>query len=220
MKIKVCGMRDAENIKSLIALKPDFIGFIFYNKSKRFVSEFPQIKFPKAIKKVGVFVNESLEEVLKISKKHQLVFVQLHGNETPEFCQKLVNMFTDRSRSEKPHHSELGLESFEIIKAFSVDENFNFEQTKPFEKYCKYFLFDAKGTNYGGNGIKFNWEMLQNYKGEVPFLLSGGITKKDANEIKRINHPKFIGVDVNSGFEIEPGLKNIQDIKEFKNSLI
>ena len=213
MKIKVCGMRDKENIESLIALKPDFIGFIFYHKSKRFATNFPQINFPEEIKKVGVFVNENVEEILYKVKKYKLDFVQLHGNETLEYCKNLRHLEQSIKIPSKPH-------KFEIIKAFSVDENFNFEQTKLYENSCRLFLFDTKGTNYGGNGIKFNWKILQKYKGEVSFLLSGGISKEDANEIKKINHPKFKGVDVNSGFETKPGLKNIEELKEFKNNLV
>ena len=208
MKIKVCGMRESENLQSLIALKPDFIGFIFYKKSKRFVADFPKVIFPKGIKKVGVFVYESIDEVLRLVNKHQLDCVQLHGNESAEYCRKL-------------RHSELVSESvqLDIIKAFSVDENFDFSITKQYEKYCNYFLFDTKGINYGGNGVKFNWELLENYTGNTPFLLSGGISKNDAEEINKIKHSAFAGIDINSGFEIEPGLKNIEKIKEFKQYL-
>lgn len=202
MQIKVCGMRDRENISGLLALKPDFIGFIFYDQSKRFVVDFPQIEIPSTTKKVGVFVNEMIEEIVEKANQHTLDFVQLHGDETPEFCEKLA------------------AKNIKIIKAFSVDENFDFSVTKPFEKWVSLFLFDTKGNNYGGNGIKFNWELLQNYKGKTPFLLSGGISKNDAAEIMKMKHPAFLGIDINSGFELEPGLKNIREIKEFKNLLV
>jgi len=202
MQIKVCGMRDKENISGLMTLKPDYIGFIFYGKSKRYVSDFPQIEIPSSVKKVGVFVNETIDEIIEIIKKYKLEFVQLHGDETPDYCEKLA------------------LQNIKIIKAFSVDENFDFSAIKPFEKHVSLFLFDTKGKNYGGNGIKFNWDLLQNYKGKTPFLLSGGITKNDAEEIKKMKHPVFLGIDINSGFEIEPGFKNIIEIKEFKNRLL
>jgi len=185
-----------------MTLKPDYIGFIFYDKSKRFVADFPQIEIPSSVKKVGVFVNETIDEIIEIVKKYKLDFVQLHGDETPDYCEKLA------------------LQNIKIIKAFSVDENFDFSAIKPFEKHVSLFLFDTKGKNYGGNGIKFNWDLLQNYKGKTPFLLSGGITKNDAEEIKKMKHPAFLGIDINSGFEIEPGLKNIKEIKEFKNRLL
>jgi len=225
MKIKVCGMRNPENISSLLALKPDFVGFIFYNKSKRFVANFPQVEFPSEVKKVGVFVNER-EEIIKKVNQFQLDYVQLHGDETPQFCQKLINKLTELSRRKKNCHSELVSESskLEIIKAFSVDEKFNFEETKPYENYCSYFLFDTKGDNYGGNGIKFNWEVLQNYKGNIPFFLSGGIGLEDKDELlsflRRQESKQCYAVDVNSGFEIEPALKNIEKLKEFKNNLV
>ena len=202
MKIKVCGMRDKENISGLLALKPAYIGFIFYDKSKRYVADFPQIEIPSSVKKVGVFVNETIEEIVEKANLHTLDFVQLHGNETPEYC------------------SALSAKNIKIIKAFSVDENFDFSATKPFEKYVSLFLFDTKGNNYGGNGIKFNWELLQNYTGKIPFLLSGGISKNDSEEIKKFKHPAFLGIDINSGFELEPGLKNIKEIKEFKSLLL
>jgi len=213
MKLKVCGMRESANLQSLIALGPDFIGFIFYNKSKRFVSDFPQVEIPLYIKKVGVFVNETAENILEIVKNHNLDYVQLHGDETPEFCSKLA----------KNEEVNAGfLESFQlgVIKAFSVDEDFDFSIIEEFEQYCDYFIFDTKGENYGGNGVKFNWEILKNYKGNTPFLLSGGISKIDSIEINKINYKTFVGIDVNSGFELKPGLKNIEDIKEFKQNLI
>ncbi|MDO9037111.1 MAG: phosphoribosylanthranilate isomerase [Lutibacter sp.] len=201
MQIKVCGMRDKENISGLMTLKPDYIGFIFYDKSKRFVADFPQIEIPSSVKKVGVFVNDAIEEILEKANQHTLDFVQLHGNETSEYC------------------SALSAKNIKIIKAFSVDENFDFSAIKPFEKHVSLFLFDTKGKNYGGNGIKFNWDLLQNYKGKTPFLLSGGISKNDAEEIKKMKHPAFLGIDINSGFELAPGLKNIKEIKKFKNRL-
>lgn len=202
MKIKVCGMRDKENISSLLALKPDYIGFIFYAQSKRFVADFPQIEIPSSVKKVGVFVDERIDEIVEKTLKYNLDFVQLHGNETSEFCEKLA------------------AKNIKIIKAFSVDENFYFSETKPFEKCVSLFLFDTKGNNYGGNGIKFNWKLLQNYSGKTSFLLSGGISKNDSEKIKKFKHPAFLGIDINSGFELEPGLKNIKEIEEFKNRLL
>ena len=202
MKIKVCGMRNPENLEGLLALKPNFVGFIFYKKSKRFVIDFPKVDFPKDIKKVGVFVNETVEEVLRIVEEYQLDGVQLHGNEPPEYC------------------SELKRENIEVFKAFSVDDAFDFSKTNAFQKVCNYFLFDTKGKEYGGNGIKFNWEVLQKYKGKIPFLLSGGISKNDVFAIKNFKHNAFAGIDINSGFEIEPALKNINEIKEFKNNLL
>jgi phosphoribosylanthranilate isomerase len=208
MKIKVCGMRDAENISELIKLEPDYMGFIFYKKSKRFVTNFPEVKIPSKIKKVGVFVNETIDDVIEIVEKHQFEAVQLHGNESPEYCEELKVLL---------------IRDVEILKAFSVDDDFDFSNTEAYQKACNYFLFDTKGKDYGGNGVKFNWQVLDNYKGETPFLLSGGISKNDSKAIlsflRRQESKKCIGVDINSGFEIEPALKNIEDIKEFKQNL-
>ena len=209
-------MRDSENLQTLIALEPDFIGFIFYDKSKRFVAEFPQVNIPLYIKKVGVFVNETIDNVLKIVKEYQLDFVQLHGNESPEYCAELLA---------KQASSIDFMESFQlgIIKAFSIDDDFDFNVTDTYSGNCDYFLFDTKGKEYGGNGVKFNWDVLKNYKGEKPYLLSGGISNKDTSQIldffKKPAAKKCIGLDVNSGFEIEPGLKNIKEINEFKQNL-
>ncbi|WP_111706533.1 phosphoribosylanthranilate isomerase [Lutibacter citreus] len=204
MKIKVCGMRDAENISELIKLKPDYLGFIFYGKSKRFVTNFPEIEIPSEIKKVGVFVNESIDNVIEIVDENKLDAIQLHGNETPEYIEELKVLL---------------IRKVEIFKAFSIDDNFDFSRTDAYQKVCDFLLFDTKGKDYGGNGVKFNWQVLDNYKGETPFLLSGGISKKDAEGIKEISYKAFAGVDINSGFEIKPALKNINDIKEFKQNL-
>ncbi|WP_298368058.1 phosphoribosylanthranilate isomerase [uncultured Lutibacter sp.] len=204
MKIKVCGMRDAENISELIKLEPDYIGFIFYSKSKRFVTNFPKIEIPSKIKKVGVFVNESIDEVIEIAEENKLEAIQLHGKESPEYVEELRVLL---------------IREVEIFKAFSLDENFDFTKTEAYQKVCDYLLFDTKGKDYGGNGVKFNWQVLDNYNGETPFLLSGGISKVDAEEIKKISHSAFAGVDINSGFEIKPALKNIANIKEFKQNL-
>ena len=214
MKIKVCGMRNSENIQGLIALEPDFMGFIFYDKSKRFVADFPKVAIPLSIKKVGVFVNESIENVSKLVTEHQLDYVQLHGEESPDYCSELLKAQSNSSS-----------ESFQlgIMRAFSVDENFDFSQTEKFNATCDYFIFDAKGKERGGNGVKFNWDILQNYTGEKPYLLSGGISKNDVNLIteflQKKENNRCVGLDINSGFEIEPGLKNINDIKEFKQNL-
>jgi len=197
-------MRDANNILELIKLKPDYMGFIFYEKSKRFVTNFPEVKIPSEIKKVGVFVNETIDKVIEIVEKYKLEAIQLHGNESLEYIEELIVLL---------------IRKVEIFKAFSVDDTFDFSKTDAYQKACDFLLFDTKGKDYGGNGVKFNWQILENYKGTTPFLLSGGISKVDASEIKKISHKAFVGIDINSGFEIEPALKNIANIKEFKQNL-
>ena len=200
MKVKVCGMREASNINELIKIPIDFIGFIFHEKSSRNVESIPEIEIPKSIKKVGVFVNKSKDFILQKAMEFELNYVQLHGNENPEFCKELSK-------------------HLKTIKAFNIKQDFDFEQLKPYEPYCDFFLFDAFGKKAGGNGITFNWELLEKYQGEISFLLSGGINETMTSEIKKIKHPKFIGIDINSGFETQPALKDINKIKLFHNEL-
>ena len=189
-KIKICGMKYSENILEVSQLLPDYLGFIFYEKSSRFFDgEIPEIS--KSIKKVGVFVNATLEEIKSKIKKYDLDLIQLHGNETPEFC------------------SNLKQESIEVIKVFSVDDDFDFQILEAYENVCDYFLFDTKGKLHGGNGFTFNWQILEKYKSKKPLFLSGGIGIEEIAKIKTLNLPIF-AIDVNSKFEMEPGLKNVQ----------
>jgi len=198
--VKICGMKFPENIQAVAALKPDFMGFIFYPKSPRFAEPLDIATLnalPKSIKKIGVFVNESLENILTIAAKYNLDGVQLHGIELVEMC------------------SELRKVGYIVIKAFPIAEAYNFKVTKAYEGACDYFLFDTKTDAYGGSGLKFNWGMLDEYVGETPFLLSGGISEDDADDILKIEHPKFAGVDLNSKFEVIPGEKNVELLSGF-----
>jgi phosphoribosylanthranilate isomerase len=196
MKLKICGMKFPENMLEVGSLLPDYMGFIFWEKSVRhFDGIIPEL--PKSIKKVGVFVNETVAGILEKIAKHDLQAVQLHGNESPEFCVDLKN---------KIDHS------VEIIKVFSVNDDFDFEVLIPFESVCDYFLFDTKGKLPGGNGTTFDWEVLKNYPSTKPFFLSGGIGIEELENVKQVlktNLPIY-AIDVNSKFEIEPGLKNIE----------
>ena len=200
MHLKICGLRQTENIKSLLQLQPDYIGFIFYQKSKRCaegVLDVHFIKNKKNIKKTGVFVNEDTDKIKSLIEKYQLNAVQLHGDEPPARCEKLK------------------LANVEIIKAFSVHDHFDFAKTKIYEEVCDLFLFDTKGDKRGGNGVAFDWSILKKYNGTKPFFLSGGIGPGDAGAIKKINHPQLYGVDINSRFETQPGRKNVQMVKQF-----
>jgi phosphoribosylanthranilate isomerase len=201
MKIKICGMRDPLNVKEVVKLSPDFLGFIFYPGSKRFVGgkieEAIHSYIPDSIRKVGVFVAESLNNVLEIYSENKLDMVQLHGNEEPEYCARLKSL------------------GVSVIKAFSVADDFNFEVVKPYLGYCDYFLFDTKGDLPGGTGIKFDWDLLIDYKYDVPFFLSGGIGIDDVERLRNFKHPLLFAIDVNSKFEIEPGLKDINLLKRF-----
>ncbi len=203
MKIKICGLKFESNILGLSKLEPDYMGFIFWEKSKRLViGSTPNLSQTK-IKKTGVFVNADFEKIKNKVNVHKLKAIQLHGLESPEFCEKI---------------KDLGVE---IIKAFSIDENFNFNVLEKYELCSDYFLFDTKGKSPGGNGISFDWEILRNYKYEKKFFLSGGISIESINAIKKIKKlslPLFC-VDINSRFELNPGKKNIELIKSFKYSL-
>jgi phosphoribosylanthranilate isomerase len=204
MLIKVCGIANSEFLHRIDEMHIDFMGFIFYPKSKRYVESklmAEQIQtIPKSIKKIGVFVNEDIKNVLQTTKRYALDFVQLHGDEDVSFVKNLSG-------------------EIPVIKAFRVDENFDFDETRLFENICTYFLFDTKDKLYGGTGKKFDWQLLERYKGTTIFLLSGGISPDDASRINQISHPKFAGIDINSGFETEPGIKNIDQIKNFINQI-
>lgn len=194
MKLKICGMKYRANIQEVAALQPDYLGFIFYEKSPRFCNgELPEI--PNTIAKVGVFVNAPLSEILNKIKAYNLQLVQLHGEESPEICEvlRLINI--------------------KVIKTFSIDDTFDFETLRPYEPVCDYFLFDTKGKHYGGNGTTFNWEILKNYPSQKPFFLSGGIGLEEISKLKQLNLPIY-ALDVNSKFETEPGLKNSNACKK------
>ena len=191
-------MRDAENIHEVEALGIDLIGFIFWPKSSRYVSERPAY-LPTNCKHVGVFVDENIEVVKKIAQDYALDYIQLHGNETPDYCALL-----------KGH---------KLIKAFNIATAEDFEQTKPYEGLVNYFLFDTKGKSVGGNGTKFDWSVLDDYHGTTPFILSGGIGPDDAARIRSFHHPQLAGIDLNSKFEDAPALKNIQKLKTFLEQL-
>jgi phosphoribosylanthranilate isomerase len=199
MLLKVCGMRDEANIKGLIALTPDFIGFIFYPKSKRFVGEnFIMPSVPISIKKVGVFVNEALPNLLSLVKKYELDFVQLHGNETVEYVQ------------------EVKMNGIKILKVFSVSDVLPIPSMKKYLSLVDYFLFDTKTPEYGGSGRKFDWSILKQYDLNKPFFLSGGVALSDVDDIQDLNLKNLIAIDVNSKFENSPGNKNLALVKELK----
>lgn len=223
-------MKYQDNINQVVVLQPDYLGFIFYEKSLRFIDrKIPQI--PKTIKKTGVFVDADLSDVIDKINKYELQAVQLHGKESPEFCRKLREI-CHLERSEKSHHKipDVYIERSrkagmtEIIKVFSIKDKFNFDALKPYEDHCDYFLFDTKGKLPGGNGYAFNWSVLKDYPSTKPFFLSGGIGLDQIENIKsflKSEASKYCyAIDVNSKFEIEAGLKNIDDLKEFKKHVI
>ena len=203
IKIKICGMKFSENINEIASLQPDYLGFIFYEKSLRnFENNIP--KLAESIQKVGVFVDATLETIQEKVKKYELDFVQLHGNESSEFCHLLQQ------------------NKFKVIKAFSVDNLFNFIALNKYYNYCEYFLFDTKGTNYGGNGYTFDWSVLEKYHIDKPYFLSGGIGTENSDEVKSFLTKEYskncIAIDCNSKLELSPGLKSTEKTKQLINA--
>lgn len=198
-------MKYVENIKSIADLNPDYLGFIFYNRSKRnFTGTIPEL--PKQIKKTGVFVNEEIAVVVSLQEKHQLQAIQLHGDESVAYVQELKRCLSNK---------------IEIIKVVGLKNDAYFEELIPYEKEVDYFLFDTKGKDRGGNGVKFDWSVLKEYPFSKPFFLSGGIGPNDAQlvkEVKKSGLPIY-AVDINSKFEDKPGLKNSIKVINFKNQL-
>lgn len=198
MIIKVCGMREETNVREVEQSGTDWMGFIFYPGSSRYVGEtLPYI--PESVKRVGVFVNEDHERVLALAEKNRLDILQLHGDESPGDCKRLQE------------------KGFLVVKAFGIatDKPFPSVLIDRYEGCCDYFLFDTHTNLYGGSGKKFGWELLADYGGEIPFLLSGGISPQDVETVKLFSHPGCVGIDLNSGFEIEPAVKNVQLLQEF-----
>lgn len=195
-------MREPDNIAALSALQPDYMGFIFWAPSSRYVSEATPV-LDKSIKKIGVFVDASVDYIQSSISTHQLQAIQLHGEETPSYCQ-LVQGF-----------------GVEVIKAFSVKDAFDFSILEAYENSCDFFLFDTKGALPGGNGYTFDWSLLKEYPSQKLFFLSGGIGLENTQEIKELLNTDLplYAIDVNSKFELAPGLKKIKDITQFKNKL-
>jgi len=200
MKIKVCGMKYPENIKELVNLPIDMMGLIFYEKTKRYAGNLPANELrdvPANIQKVGVFVNASEEDIFEKIKEYDLQIVQLHGDESPDFCREIKKT------------------GIKVIKSFSIEGIDDFEKLHLYEDTCDYFLFDTKTPLYGGSGNKFDWEILSSYNGQTPFILSGGIGLEDVESIKKLQNPKLYGIDLNSRFEISPGEKDIEKLRKF-----
>jgi phosphoribosylanthranilate isomerase len=197
MIIKTCGMRDADNIRAVSELGIDWMGFIFWAPSSRYVSEKPSF-LPTRQKRVGVFVDARIEEVRSKADEYALDLIQLHGSESPAFCERL------KANSRQ-----------QLIKAFNIATQEDLEQTIPYEGLVDYFLFDTKAKMVGGNGTQFDWSVLSAYQGNTPFLLSGGIGPDDAEKVRNFYHPQLAGIDLNSRFELSPALKDIEKLKQF-----
>ena len=197
MKIKICGMREPGNIRDVAELAPDFMGFIFYDRSPRYVgADFVMPDLPPELQKTGVFVKTPAERVRQLAGQHGLDYVQLHSDESPAYC------------------TGLKAAGLKILKAFLVDTAFDFEQLKAFEGKADYFLFDTKGDGYGGHGKTFDWEILNKYTLDTPFFIAGGISNDTIGKLLQYHHPMFKGIDVNSRYEISPGVKDVGALRE------
>ena len=204
MKLKVCGMRYTDNIRAVAAIEPDYLGFIFFEGSSRYVSESIP-KLPTVLKKAGVFVNASYDTIVKKINTYDLQAVQLHGDESPEFCKSIQAL------------------NIEVIKVFSIKSEFNFELLRPFEPVCDFFLFDTKGPLAGGNGYCFDWSVLEKYPPKKPYFLSGGIGLESIEALQEFKKSTAAiycyAIDVNSQFEIAPAQKNKKLLEKFKQLL-
>lgn len=203
VRLKVCGMRDKSNILAVARLKPDYMGFIFYRKSKRFVGAgftLP-VDFPSDVQKVGVFVNEPVVNILEWVKKLPLDLVQLHGDEPPADCRELKTV------------------GVKVIKVFSIGNEFDFGALDPYKKVVDYFMFDTKGPDYGGTGTRFDWKILEKYDQSIPFFLGGGLSSSNVERVSMLKGMNLHAVDVNSGVEVEPGLKDVAMVKQLMRTL-
>jgi phosphoribosylanthranilate isomerase len=205
MLLKVCGLRERDNVAAIAALQPQWMGFIFVASSPRYFLEAkdPAIisEISNKIKTVGVFVNESEEMILKTMQLYSLDLAQLHGDEGTDFCKGLTE------------------QGIKIIKVFRVHDVFDFSIVETYAPYAELFLFDTAGKLFGGNGVSFDWQILSKHRFSKPFLLSGGISPADTDALISFRHPDMIGVDVNSKFEITAGVKNIEAIQLFKQQI-
>ena len=204
LKWKVCGMREEENIQAVLALKPDYMGFIFFEKSKRDVSNVLSqslLSTIKGTKKIGVFVNASIEFVTEQIDRYSLDVIQLHGEESPEFCHHFIGS------------------GVEVIKVFSVGESFDFSPLKAYLPFVDFFLFDTKGKEKGGNGFVFDWSILEAYNLGKPFFLSGGIGPDEVGLLEGVNMPQLYALDVNSKLELSPALKDVAKVEMLKRGI-
>ncbi len=204
LKWKVCGMKYEENIKQIFELKPDYMGFIFYKKSPRYVGDNwagPGKDFPVTTKKVGVFVNETFKNLRALNDQFQFDYLQLHGDETPEYCKELAE------------------DGLALIKAMSISEIKDLKQLNHYKPWVKYFLFDTPSSNYGGTGTVFDWSLLQQYDNELPVFLSGGLSLDNINEVGNMKNLNLQAIDVNSRFETRPGWKDPAMLENLKNQI-
>lgn len=216
MKIKVCGLREPDNIEDILSLGVDYLGFIFHEKSDRYVGKSGLADWLQkneerlsGVAKVGVFVNAGMDTILNAVHDYQLDYVQLHGDESPGYCRELQLLWSVST-----------LRSAKLAKAFPIDTAFDFAVTDAYTETCDLFVFDTGGqAKHGGTGLKWDWNKLEEYRGNTPFLLSGGIGPQDARRIRLLEHPQLRGLDLNSKFEVSPGVKDTGLLRSFLQEL-
>ena len=199
LALKICGMREPHNITEVAALGPDYMGFIFYDRSLRYAGELsPRIlrAIPDSVCKVGVFVDAPETYVADRIERYGLDMVQLHGNETVDLCRRI--------RRKCP-----------VIKAFRLRNESDCNSLAEYADVCDYWLFDTPAEGFGGSGRRFDWSLLAGFESPLPFFLSGGIGPDDADRVRAFGHPALAAVDVNSRFETEPGVKDVPSLREF-----
>jgi phosphoribosylanthranilate isomerase len=205
ISIKVCGLKDPSNVKIISGCGADYLGFIFYPHSKRFVGDLPDKMLfsglPEGIKKTGVFVDEAPGRIIELAKYAKLDVVQLHGNESVSCCRSIKSS------------------GLTVIKAFGADACFDPHSTDQFSDVCDFYLFDTKHADYGGSGIKFDWNILNDYSFKKPFFISGGIGPEDKAVRSTVKNDRFFGVDINSRFETSPGIKDANLVRYFINEI-
>lgn len=207
--VKVCGMRDTANIRAVATLQPDYMGFIFYERSSRFVGEALDVALirslrhePFSIRTVGVFVNASASQIVRHVEQYDFAAAQLHGTESPSLCKQVKE--------------ESGRD---IIKTFSIASEQDVKRVADYEGVIDYVLFDTATSQYGGSGTRFDWNVLSAYTDATPFFLSGGISLESTGDIKRLRHPMLYAVDINSRFETAPAMKDVKKLQQFFQQL-
>ena len=201
MIIKVCGMQNADNIKDVDNIaEVNWMGFIFHPGSSRYVDHVPSY-LPRYSKRVGVFVNDDKINIVRMVREFELEYIQLHGDESPEYINELRDIIPN--------------DNIKFIKTVQISSNEDIASSYRYEGLVDYFLFETKTESYGGSGKQFDWNIISEYKGSTPFLITGGIGPDDAKRIKSFRHPLFAGIDINSRFEISPALKDVEMIRRF-----
>ena len=207
MLIKVCGMRDADNIRAVEALGIDLMGFIFYDKSKRNVSVTPAY-LPASCQRVGVFVNATPDVILSRVSEFGLTYVQLHGDESLSFVRQLRQCLA----ADIPH-------DVRIVRSVAVASGREAQNARMWDGFADVLLFETPSTGYGGSGVSFDWNLLSSYQGQTPFLIAGGIGMDCIDQLRQFSHQRWLGIDLNSRFEIEPAVKDIAKLQQFINSI-